>query len=181
MKHYGIWCAAFLSLAIAPQALCQSERSGSECAADQSQTDRADPPRFWSTFADDLKSGGKGSLMVGIDPGTFRMGCVSGFRCGDNVPVQDVAITRPFGDVRLRSDRSGISEIRGSNGLCDRRRARCSTMAGRQTARSSGGDFHIENEAPLHGLFRRAPAGHKERNLCAGHDRETPDLEAAGV
>ena len=97
VKHYGIWCAAFLSLAIAPQALCQSERSGPEYAADQSQTDRADPPGFWSTFADDLKSGGKGPLMVGIDPGNFRMGCVSGFRCGDNVPVRDIAITRPFG------------------------------------------------------------------------------------
>ena len=107
MKHYGFWCAAFLSLAIAPQALCQSERSGPEYAADQSQTDRADPPRFWSTFADDLKSGGKGPLMVGIDPGTFRMGCGSGFRCGDNVPVQDVAITRPFG--------MSVYEVTGSN------------------------------------------------------------------
>ena len=34
--------------------------------------------------------------MVDITPGTFRMGCLSGFRCRDNEPVREMAIAQPF-------------------------------------------------------------------------------------
>ena len=60
---------------------------------------------FWSAggygqtgteFSDALASGGTGPLMVTVAPGQFSMGCVSGFRCRDNTPVQDVNIERPF-------------------------------------------------------------------------------------
>ena len=49
-----------------------------------------------TNFSDSLTSGGAGPLMVTIEPGHFRMGCVSGFRCKDNRPVHVVSIERPF-------------------------------------------------------------------------------------
>ena len=62
----------------------------------QPQPDGEEPPGYWTTYADELRSGGEGPLMVGIDPGTFRMGCVSGFRCADNEPVREMTIAQPF-------------------------------------------------------------------------------------
>ena len=49
----------------------------------------------WATFSDPLKSGGSGPLMIGVNGGRFRMGCVSGVVCVDNEPVREVSIT-PF-------------------------------------------------------------------------------------
>ena len=47
-------------------------------------------------FSDPLASGGFGPRMITVDPGTFRMGCTSGFRCEFNTPVRDVAITHAY-------------------------------------------------------------------------------------
>ena len=59
-----------------------------------------------ATFADDLKSGGKGPLMITIEPGSFHMGCISGMLCeadrwkggpsSSSLPVHEVHIERPF-------------------------------------------------------------------------------------
>ena len=49
----------------------------------------------WATFSDPLKSGGSGPLMIGVNGGRFRMGCVSGVACTNNEPVREVSIT-PF-------------------------------------------------------------------------------------
>ena len=96
MKRLGVCCTALLGLAISPAAVCQSDLTDPTHTAVQSQPDGEDPPGYWTTYADELRSGGKGPLMVGIDPGTFRMGCVSGFRCRDNEPVREMTIARPF-------------------------------------------------------------------------------------
>ena len=58
---------------------------------------RGDEPvqAHWATFSDPLKSGGSGPLMIGVNGGRFRMGCVSGIACSDNEPVREVSIT-PF-------------------------------------------------------------------------------------
>ena len=54
-------------------------------------------PRYWASFSDELRSGGKGPLMVPIDGGgRFLMGCVSGIRCLFNKPVREVVIERPY-------------------------------------------------------------------------------------
>ena len=47
-------------------------------------------------FADSLSSGGSGPAMVTVSPGRFRMGCVSGLFCDNNLPVHEVVIERPF-------------------------------------------------------------------------------------
>ena len=39
-------------------------------------------------FSDSLESGGRGPLMVTIEPGEFQMGCVSGILCEHNRPTQ---------------------------------------------------------------------------------------------
>ena len=58
---------------------------------------RSDDPAqpHWATFSDPLKSGGTGPLMIGVDGGRFRMGCVSGVACDNNEPVREVSIA-PF-------------------------------------------------------------------------------------
>lgn len=50
---------------------------------------------YRATFSDALKSGGSGPLMIGVNGGSFRMGCVSGIECWRNEPVRQVSIT-PF-------------------------------------------------------------------------------------
>ena len=74
-------------------------------------------PRYWPTFSDELRSGGKGPYMVPIDGGgRFQMGCVSGVRCVLNEPVHEVVIGRPFamsvyeitqGDFKLFVEQTG--------------------------------------------------------------------------
>lgn len=49
-----------------------------------------------TVFSDPLASGGEGPRMAMIEPGQFRMGCVSGFRCKDNRPAHEVSLQRPF-------------------------------------------------------------------------------------
>ena len=49
-----------------------------------------------SSFADALSSGGQGPEMVAIQAGRFRMGCVSGRACFDDLPVHEVTIPRAF-------------------------------------------------------------------------------------
>lgn len=71
------------------------------CALANSQEDTGlndeETPRYWPTFSDELKSGGKGPLMAPIDGGgRFQMGCVSRVRCLFNQPVHEVVIERPF-------------------------------------------------------------------------------------
>ena len=51
--------------------------------------------QHWTTFADELKSGGIGPRMIGVNGGRFRMGCVSGIACRDNEPVRELDIA-PF-------------------------------------------------------------------------------------
>ena len=72
-------------------------------------------PQYWATFADELKSGGFGPRMIGVNGGRFRMGCVSGVACSFNEPVRDV-IVAPFalsihkvtrGDFRLFVEQTG--------------------------------------------------------------------------
>ena len=52
-------------------------------------------PRQWITFTDELQSGGTGPVMIIVDAGRFRMGCVSGVGCLENEPVREVSI-KPF-------------------------------------------------------------------------------------
>ena len=48
------------------------------------------------TFADPLRSGGRGPAMVEIPPGRFQMGCISGGCRSDERPVHTVELLRPF-------------------------------------------------------------------------------------
>ncbi len=65
---------------------------------------RAEPPpsprpsrQPGETFRDTLRSGGSGPEMVVVPAGSFRMGCVSGVRCGDaELPVHEVTIPQAF-------------------------------------------------------------------------------------
>ena len=50
---------------------------------------------YWATFSDALKSGGSGPRMIGVNGGSFRMGCVSGIACENKEPVRQVSIA-PF-------------------------------------------------------------------------------------
>ncbi len=47
-------------------------------------------------FSDKLRSGGQGPVMVTLEPGEFRMGCVSGVLCVENLPVHTVTLEQPF-------------------------------------------------------------------------------------
>lgn len=47
-------------------------------------------------FSDSLASGGTGPQMTTVAPGRFNMGCVSGLRCIDNLPVHEVNIEQSF-------------------------------------------------------------------------------------
>jgi len=96
MKHFGVCWTAVLSLAISSAAVCQSNLTGPRHAVAQSQPGGDNLPGYWTTYTDKLRSGGEGPLMVDIAPGTFRMGCLSGFRCHDNEPVREMSIAQPF-------------------------------------------------------------------------------------
>lgn len=72
-------------------------------------------PQNWTAFADQLRSGGSGPMMIGVNGGRFRMGCVSGVACRDSEPVREVVI-EPFamsvhhvtrGDFRRFVEQSG--------------------------------------------------------------------------
>ena len=53
-------------------------------------------PAPGSSFSDRLSSGGEGPEMVVMPAGRFRMGDLSGFGPGDEKPVREVVIARPF-------------------------------------------------------------------------------------
>ncbi len=65
---------------------------------------------YWATFSDALKSGGSGPLMIGVNGGSFRMGCLSGVECANKEPVRQVSI-KPFALSVYEVTRGGFRQF----------------------------------------------------------------------
>lgn len=90
---FAVLCASTPAAAqLPPDTQIDAAETGAAAAS-------ADSGRHTSgeTFHDALRSGGNGPEMVVIPAGSFRMGCVSGVRCGDaELPVHEVTIPQAF-------------------------------------------------------------------------------------